>query len=116
MFQPIESFRAICVETQKFIRKPLADRKDLPEELFERPIEFNQFRNQLHLMGETGYTINLLISRQDHLRVMLKALRTGADPLGKEFEAKAERDLEAGRQYAEKVLAVLEKVALGNTG
>ncbi|WP_449466050.1 hypothetical protein [Stenotrophomonas humi] len=116
MFQPVESFRTTCIQIQKNIRTPLADRKYLPEDVFDRPVEFNQFRNELHLMGETGHKINVLISQQDYLRMMLRALRAAEDPLGRDFVDRAERGLTKGREYAEEILAVLPRIARGEVG
>lgn len=113
MFQPVESFRTTCIQIQKSVRSPLSDRRFLPEDVFDRPIEFNQFRSELHLMGEVGHKINVLIAQQDYLRMMLRALRAAEDPLGKDFEDRAEQGLVKGRAYAEKILAVLPKIARG---
>lgn len=113
MFHPVESFRTTCIQLQKSVRSPLNDRRFLPDDVFDRPIEFNQFRNELHLMGEVGHKINVLIAQQDYLRMMLRALRVAEDPLGKDFEDRAEQGLIKGRVYAEQILAVLPKIARG---
>jgi hypothetical protein len=113
LYQPMESFRSNCDTILAYLRLPLAQRRAIPAEAFDRSPEFDQFRSSLHLMGATGRDVNVLIAQQDHLRLMLRGLRTAEDPLAQDFIDKARNALEKGRDGAATARATLRAVARG---
>jgi len=116
LYQPMENFRGSCDAALSFLTLPLASRQQIPEEIFDRNPEFDQFRGSLHLMGSTGRDINIMIAQQDHLRIMLRALRSEADPLGQAFIVKARESLEKGRDGAARIRTTLKDVGNRRTG
>lgn len=106
LFQPIEQFRGHCEMIFRFLHHSAEVRRALPGDVFDRAPEFDQFRSSLHLMGNTGVDVNVLIARQDHLRMMLRAMREHPT-LDGPFLEKASRDIEKSRELAVRILPVL---------
>lgn len=113
LYQPMENFRGSCDAVLTFLTLPLVDREQIPEDVFDRNPEFDQFRGSLHLMGSTGRDINILIAQQDHLRTMLRGLRSQPDPLDRAFIDKARKSLEKGRDGAARIRTTLAEVGNG---
>lgn len=106
LFQPIEMLRGNSELVLTFVGHPLEVRSTLPEDIFDRAPEFDQFRSSLHLMGDTGIDVNVIISREDHLRLLLRVLRSHPT-LESDFQEKARRALTKTQSMA---VAILPKL------
>ncbi|WP_350260095.1 hypothetical protein [Stenotrophomonas riyadhensis] len=112
LFAPIERHRTSCARTLECLNESVSVRqKRIREDMFDRSPEIDQFRASLHLMGEIGHEINILISDQDVLRGMLRNLR--GPTITPENLKKARQRLEKGSKNAERIRAKLAKVAVG---
>lgn len=113
LYPAVESFRGQCRIVRSILVRPHEERKAIPKEVFARAYEFDQFRTDLLLMGEIGIEINILITRQDDLQIMLKGLRE-SPVLEKVFLDKASTELEKAERLAERCRGNLQSVFNAN--
>lgn len=78
LHQPVRTFAERCRVLAESIRDESWRRRRPPKSFFQRPPEFDQFRPQLHLLGEIGILTNQVIGNQSDAWVILKALRVDA--------------------------------------
>lgn len=85
LFQPVETYRGHCEFLRLHLSSPRTRRQSLPDDLFDRPPEFDQFREKLQLLGKVGLDINKLIAHQDVVRGNYRDFLRMSDPLPKPF-------------------------------
>lgn len=88
----------------------------MPKFLFDRPPEFNQFREKLHLLGELGDRINKVIAHQDVVRMHYKEFLLFEGPVPPRFVQMLTTRLEQGIAKAEEVGEALKTLALDRVG
>lgn len=111
LFQPAEAYRASCAYFQRDLHARRERRKNMPTFLFERPIEFDQFREKLYLLGALGGQINKLIAHQDVVRMHYKEFLLFDDPVPPTFTARVTSRLEQGIAIAEDIASRLQELA-----
>lgn len=67
LYPALGQFQTMLHNLLHFADRDFEARKQLPEDGIRRPIEFDQFRQDLYLLGELGHRINLIIGAHDHV-------------------------------------------------
>ncbi|UQY89256.1 hypothetical protein LQE85_08680 [Stenotrophomonas rhizophila] len=111
LYQPVEGYRADCAYLQRDLRATRQRRTQMPKFLFDRPPEFDQFREKLHLLGELGDRINKLIAHQDVVRVHFKEFLLFEDHVPASFIPMLAERLEQGIAKAEGIGDALKLLA-----
>jgi len=70
LIQAVSEYVSHCEFMQREFKQKKIVRAVIPETIFRRPPEFDQFRTKLHLMGALGHRVNKLITHQDLVRGM----------------------------------------------
>lgn len=108
--QPVGSFRNRCKMVWQNNEKGLLHEDKVPLEVFSRPPEFDQFRPQLHLLGDLGELVNEVINDQTEAWIQIRALLARTLPMPsdrserfsaafKSYEARATRCYEQLRVF-----------------
>lgn len=111
LYQPVEGYRADCAYWQRDLRATRQRRDQMPKFLFDRPPEFNQFREKLYLLGDLGDKINKLIAHQDVVRVHYKEFLLFGDPVPHGFILMLTSRLEEGIAKADEIGEALKRLA-----
>lgn len=111
LYQPVEGYRADCTYLYTDLRATRHRRNQMPKFLFDRPPEFNQFREKLYLLGDLGDKINKLIAHQDVVRVHYKEFLLFNDPVPPRFIPMLTARLEQGIAKAEEIGDALKLLA-----
>lgn len=111
LYQPVEKYRADCAYFQQDLRATRQRRDQMPKFLFERPPEFNQFREKLYLLGDLGDKINKLIAHQDVVRAHYEEFLLFTDPVPRGFIPMLTSRLEQGIAKAADIGEVLKQLA-----
>lgn len=75
LYPAIDQFRASLINLLKFSELSHEARRSMPSTGILRPLEFDQFRTDLHLLGELGHRVNRLIGKFDIARNAAMAVR-----------------------------------------
>ncbi len=77
---PLEDTRAALTTILKWLDKDFAARQTMTQSLLPRHPEFDQFRPDLHLLGDIAILVNSAISQQQFFLDAVEALRTEEEP------------------------------------
>lgn len=116
LYQPVEGYRADCAYFYRDLNAARQRRAQMPKFLFDRPPEFTQFREKLHLLGELGDRINKVIAHQDVVRMHYKEFLLFEGPVPPRFVQMLTTRLEQGIAKAEEVGEALKTLALDRVG
>ncbi|GEM_PF-3867125 len=116
LYQPVEGYRASCMYFYRDLSATRQRRAQMPKFLFDRPPEFDQFREKLHLLGELGDKINKVIAHQDVVRMHYKEFLLLEDPVTPRFFQMLTPRLEQGIAKAEEAAEALKTLALDRVG
>lgn len=82
--QPIGAFRNRCKRVREYNESGVLAKNKTPLEVFARPPEFDQFRSQLHLLGELGEMINEIVNDQTEAWIKIRNLHERKSPMSAE--------------------------------
>ncbi|HEL5025707.1 TPA: hypothetical protein UOA81_000876 [Stenotrophomonas maltophilia] len=107
LWRPVASYHSSCEYLLKKIDKAYEVRVSLPEMIFDRPPEFDQFRDRLHFMGPVGHRINSLIVHQEMIRLMYRdfqRIHVLSMPFRNSLKTRLETGMEMTREISEILL------------
>lgn len=102
----IRTYRASLQATLDFLPRTFDARKTLPEEGIPRPVEFDQFRLDPHLLGDLGTRVNDLIGSHGSSRNASLAIKN-SENLSAQFVSKVQKDFPERIQLATELEDIL---------